>query len=183
MFCFLCARCIAPQMWSASAMTRVGCLSACSFSPVRFMASVTSLMISGGSRHLLRHVVGILAIDGDEPTDDLRVIHMLSRLGLEAIPRPVRITSRSPSLANTTLLLNTRRTSTSTPFSPLCDRLALDVDHLVPCLDVDAGLRRDGGEGGGVEHRHQRGGAVSSALHLAKSTETSGSPASRAHRP
>ena len=34
--------------------------------------------------HLLRHVVGILAIDGDEPTDDLRVIHMLSRLGLEA---------------------------------------------------------------------------------------------------
>ena len=80
----------------------------------------------------------------------------------------MRITSRSPSLANTTLLLNTRRTSTSTPFSPLCDRLALDVDHLVPCLDVDAGLRRDGGEGGGVEHRHQRGGAVSSVLHFSK---------------
>lgn len=42
-------------------------------------------MISGRDPgHLLRHVVGIPAIDGDEPTDDLRVIHMLSRLGLEA---------------------------------------------------------------------------------------------------
>ena len=29
-------------------------------------------------------MVGILAICGNEPTDDLRVIHMLSRLGLEA---------------------------------------------------------------------------------------------------
>ena len=29
-------------------------------------------------------MVGILAIYGNEPTDDLRVIHMLSRLGLEA---------------------------------------------------------------------------------------------------
>lgn len=33
--------------------------------------------------HLLGHMVGILAICGNEPTDDLRVVNMLAGLGLE----------------------------------------------------------------------------------------------------
>ncbi len=36
------------------------------------------------SGHLLRHVVGIAAVRGNEPADDLRFVNMLSGLGLEA---------------------------------------------------------------------------------------------------
>ena len=50
----------------------------------------------------------------------------------------------------------------------LCDWSALNVDHRLTGLDVDAGLWRDGREGHCVQHRHQCGGAVSSFLNLIK---------------
>lgn len=58
-------------------------------------------------------MVGILAICGNEPTDDLRVINMLSGLGLEAYASTGENHLTIAVFCQYDLLLNTRRTSTS----------------------------------------------------------------------
>ena len=60
-------------------------------------------------------MVGILAICGNEPTDDLRVVNMLAGLGLETYTSTGENHLTVAVFASTTLLLNTRRTSTSAP--------------------------------------------------------------------
>lgn len=60
-------------------------------------------------------MVGILAICGNEPTDDLRVVNMLAGLGLETYTSTGENHLTVAVFCQYTLLLNTRRTSTSAP--------------------------------------------------------------------